>query len=193
MSGTFDQALTTLPTVLAEFDGAGVTLKQGSFAGLRGADFTRNQTSVAAYLDRNDKAAMSDAFSQVVGELNAMSVDSGTLADHFSHLSSGAFAGFVRDTVFNDASFQTSRFASYMQNRRAADGSFLAGNDMVDTSALSLADTTNRLADMLNLGDAGSGSAGATTACTSMCRAAAFSAAPAQAPTWRRATSPLAP
>ncbi|MGF7162582.1 autotransporter-associated beta strand protein [Rhodoligotrophos appendicifer] len=138
VTGAFDTVYTSYPTVLADFQGDGFVLSQGSFAELATADYSKPERIVAAYIDAHDKGSMSDEFAQIVGELNALSPNAKSLEQSFSRFHSGAFTSFVRDSVFNNSSFQSRQIANYLHGR--IDGAGFSPGGQVDTRRLALFD-----------------------------------------------------
>jgi len=146
ITGQFDSiannlsALTTLSStfIITDVDGTPTgqyVLQQLPFASVAQ---TPNQAAVAQYIDTYDLGNMSSSFSNVVGALNNASADPSALASAFDQLSPEKFSNFARSIAFNNASFTTQQFDSYVQGLRTPQGTFEASNGGLNTSGLSM-------------------------------------------------------
>jgi autotransporter-associated beta strand protein len=113
-----------------------LTGQQTSFTGLPGLNLTANQISVASYLDRFDATIASGPFLPLLQALDGISVNPAALGGAFDQLTTLNFARFTSSTAFNNASFSTQQFDSYLAGRRGTDGAFVTGKSAIDCSGL---------------------------------------------------------
>ena len=123
-----------------------VTISQLPFTSIPSVQNDPNANSIATdidyvYLSGNGNPS----FETLVGALDAVTADnlpSAALADSFDQLSPEKFHNFVRETVFNNASFSTQTLDGYLESRRSAAGDFLPGNNAIDSSNLTLTESS---------------------------------------------------
>jgi autotransporter-associated beta strand protein len=145
ITGDFSSITSNLASLSVTGQGVGgVTITQLPFATLPGITYTTNQLAVAAYIDTSfQNGASSPAFQTLLGALNnltATGASPAALPGAFDQLTPEKFSNFARTTIFNNASFSTQLFDSYLENQRCWEGDFLRCRDEIDSSGLTVID-----------------------------------------------------
>jgi fibronectin-binding autotransporter adhesin len=144
--GQFSAITTNLPSIGLQTDYTNdvTVLYQKAFTTLPGLNLTPNQTAVATYIDAHDLQTnlqnTNPGFSNLVAALNDLSGNPNQLGPAFDQLTSVKFAHFASSTAFNNASFSTAAFDTYLANHRGADGTFVSSAGGVDDSGLTVSD-----------------------------------------------------
>ena len=126
-----------------EGDNFVVTVKpiQQDFVGLFGNYLTPNQTAIASNLDVYiNKVPVDGSFAPIITALDQLSYSPAVLASAFNQLSTLNFGQFTSSTAFNNTSFLTQQFDSYLADHRGADGSFVASAGGLDYSGFTVQD-----------------------------------------------------
>jgi autotransporter-associated beta strand protein len=148
-AGTITNGFTSIMSNLAALSvtaqGFGsVTISQLPIATLPGISYTPNQSAVATYIDTSfQNGASSPSFQALLGALDNLTAAGpfpSALPDALDQLTTEKFTNFARTTVFNNASFSTQMFDSYMENKRSCRGDFLPCPDQIDSSGLTIVD-----------------------------------------------------
>ncbi|MCE0496604.1 MAG: autotransporter-associated beta strand repeat-containing protein, partial [Methylacidiphilales bacterium] len=142
VEGAFTTVTTSQPTIgfTVDYTDDVTVLFQEPFATLPGADLNPNQLSVARYIDQHDLTSTNPGFNSLVAALNGLSGNPGAFGGYLDQLTSLNFANFAGSTAFNNASFWTQAFDSYLANHRGADGTFVSSAGGIDDSGLSVND-----------------------------------------------------
>jgi uncharacterized protein with beta-barrel porin domain len=109
---------------------------QTPFTALAGTNFTPNQRNIASYLDRFDGRVNSGPVIALLQALDGVSVNPAALGGALDQLTTLNFSRFAGSTAFNNASFMTQQFDSYLANHRGANGAFVSSAGGIDYSSL---------------------------------------------------------
>ncbi len=113
---------------------------QTAFTSLSGTNFTPNQQSVAAYLDRFDGKVSSGPIISLLQALDDISVNPAALGPYLNQLTTLNFGQFTSNTAFNNTSFATQQLDTYLAGHRGANGTFVSSAGGLDSSGLMVND-----------------------------------------------------
>jgi fibronectin-binding autotransporter adhesin len=114
-----------------------ITSTQLALTGVLGSYYTPNRAAVLDYIDGNiNSGPLFGAIAQALGGSNPQA----TVADIADQESPEKFGNFLRSATFNNTSFLTQEFDTYVQSLRTAEGNFQAAGGGIDSSGLTILD-----------------------------------------------------
>jgi uncharacterized protein YhjY with autotransporter beta-barrel domain len=145
ITGGFTSETSNLRALSITPQGVGtIIITQLPFSGFPCVQSNPNENAIATYLDNAYLSGNSSApFQTLIGALDGITDQSWPCAElsaAFDQLSTEKFHNFVRETIFNNASFSTQTLDEYLSSRRSAHGDFLPGDGTIDSSNLTLND-----------------------------------------------------
>jgi autotransporter-associated beta strand protein len=121
-----------------------ITIHQLAFRTLASAHYNANEDAIAGYIDNSYSSGTSSLpFQRLIIALNNVTGSgspSSALPQAFDQLTTENLHNFVRETVFNNASFSMQMLNGYLESQRSCRGDFIPCDGEIDSSNLSIND-----------------------------------------------------